>query len=445
MGFCKNDFGTEFRWGVASSAYQVEGAHDKDGKGKSVWDVFANSRGKIYRDQNGNNACDFFHRYTADLELMNRMNIRNYRFSLAWSRIMPSGTKPVNKAGIDFYNRVTDKCLELGIEPWITLYHWDLPYELEKKGGWTNRDIIGWFGEYAECCAKHFGDRVKHWMILNEPIVYTGAGYFLGQHAPGRKGLNSFLASIHHAAMCQAEGGRRLRSLQPGAKIGTTFSCSLIEPAGNDERDIRAALRVDALTNRLFVEPLAGLGYPVSDLKFLRRLEPFIKDGDEAALAFNMDFIGIQNYTREIVKRSVFMPLIRAKIIKASKRNVELTEMNWEVYPASIYHMLIRFSRYRAFKEIFVTENGAAFPDQVIDGRVKDDQRKAFLEQCIGQVLKAKKEGVNVNGYFAWCFTDNFEWAEGYRPRFGLVYIDFESQERIVKESGAWYSKFLED
>jgi beta-glucosidase len=445
MDLIKHDFGPGFKWGVSSSAYQVEGAFEADGKGKSVWDVFSNTGRKISGKQNGNIACDFYHRYPDDLALLSKLKIPNFRFSLSWSRILPSGTGKVNTAGTDFYNRVIDHCLKLGIEPWITLYHWDLPYELEKKGGWTNRDVISWFSEYVEVCARFFGDRVKYWMILNEPMVFTGAGYFLGVHAPGRTGLNHFLSATHHAALCQAEGGRLVRSLLPGAIVGTTFSCSLVQPATGLSEDRLAAQRVDALMNRLFVEPLAGMGYPVDDLKFLRRLEPFIKTGDEAKLAFNMDFIGIQNYTREIVARSRFKPLIRAKVIKAGKRNVELTDMNWEVFPESIYHMLIKFSKYDVFNELIVTENGAAFPDVVTDGTIKDEKRRSYLEANISQVLKARKEGVRVNGYFAWSFTDNFEWAEGFRPRFGLVYIDFETQERIIKESGYWYSRFLQD
>ena len=373
---------------------------------------------------------------------MSHLNIPNFRFSLSWSRIIPNGIGPVNPKGIDFYNRVIDFCLDLGIEPWITLYHWDLPYELEKKGGWTNREIVNWFSEYVELCVKKFGDRVKHWMILNEPMVFTGAGYFLGIHAPGKKGLNNFLAAAHHAALCQAEGGRIIRSLQSNAKVGTTFSCSLIQPYRPIEKDIVAAKRVDTLLNRLFVEPLAGLGYPVKDLKLLHRLEPFVKDGDEAKLPFNMDFIGIQNYTREMVAWSYFTPFIWAKIVKANKRNVESTVMNWEVYPECIYEMLTKFSTY-PFKEIIVTENGAAFPDEVINGVVNDEERQLYLQQHIEQVLRAKKEGVNVNGYFVWSFTDNFEWAEGYHPRFGLVYIDFATQKRIVKSSGYWYSNLL--
>ena len=443
MEFVKSEFGPDFTWGVSTAAYQVEGANNSFGKGKSIWDVFTHVKGKIFEGQNGDIACDFYRRYTHDILLMASMGIPNFRFSLSWSRIIPNGTGNVNPEGIEFYNRVIDFCLELNIEPWITLYHWDLPYELEKKGGWTNREIIKWFGDYVELCTRYFGDRVKHWMILNEPMVFTGAGYFLGIHAPGRKGLDSFLASIHHAAMCQAEGGRIVRSMLPKAHVGTTFSCSAIHPATDSKQDIDAAKRVDTLLNRMFVEPLAGLGYPVADLKLLRRLEPFIKDGDESKLAFDMDFIGVQNYTREVIAQSFFTPLIWAKVLKADKRHVDITEMNWEVYPESIYEMLIQFSKYKNFKEIVVTENGAAFPDVLVEGKIHDIKRIEFLKKYMSQVLRAKNQGVNVTGYFVWSFTDNFEWAEGYRPRFGLVYVDFETQERIIKDSGNWFSEMI--
>lgn len=431
----------DFKWGVSTAAYQIEGAWDADGKGQSIWDVYTNKKGKIYKNHNGNTACDFYHRYTHDLAIMHQLNIPNFRFSLSWSRIIPNGTGTVNLKGIDFYNRVIDFCLDLSIEPWITLYHWDLPYELEKKGGWTNREIIKWFGDYVEVCIKYFGDRVKRWIILNEPMAFTGAGYFLGLHAPGRKGLNSFLSSVHHAAMCQAEGGRIARSMLPDGQIGTAFSSSYVQPFMKNRKDEFAANRVDTLLNRLFVEPLAGLGYPVRDLKILQRLETFVKDGDESKLAFDMDFIGLQHYTREVITSSLITPFIWAKIIPADKRNVEKTDMNWEVHPESIYEMLVKFSKYDKFKEIIVTENGAAYPDVVENGKVNDVKRINYLEQHIDQVLRARQDGVNVNGYFAWSLTDNFEWKEGYRPKFGLVYIDFDTQKRIIKDSGYWYSQ----
>ncbi|NEU07842.1 beta-glucosidase [Flavihumibacter sp. R14] len=443
MQFTKEDFGQEFKWGVSTAAYQIEGSHDVDGKGFSIWDTFSNKLKRIAGNQNGNISCDHYNRYTGDITLIYKLSIPNYRFSVSWSRILPQGTGAVNQSGIDFYNRKIDLCLELGIEPWITLYHWDLPEALQQKGGWTNREVVTWFSNFTACCAEHFGDRVKHWIILNEPMVFTGAGYFLGVHAPGKKGLSNFLAAAHHAALCQAEGGRIVRELVYDSKVGTTFSYSHIDPFSQDEKDIRAAKKVDALLNRMFLEPLLGMGYPIGDLKILKRIEKFMLPGDAEMLAFDMDFIGLQNYTREIVKHSFFTPFVKARIVKADQRDVERTVMNWEVYPPSIYNALKRFNSYPAVKEIIVTENGAAFQDLIVAGEVRDTQRIKFLHDHIEQVLLAKKEGVRVMGYFVWTLLDNFEWAEGFYPRFGLVHVDFETQKRVVKASGIWYRDFI--
>lgn len=443
MLYTKDDFGANFKWGVSTAAYQIEGAHNIDGKGLSIWDTFSQRKKKIFDNHNGNIACNFYNNYAADIALMYNLNITNYRFSISWSRILPNGTGQVNYKGIEFYNRVIDFCLELGIEPWITLYHWDLPETLQQKGGWVNRDIIEWFTNFVACCIKNFGNRVKHWMVLNEPMVFTGAGYFLGVHAPGKKGLANFLAAAHHASMCQAEGGRIIKLMRPECKVGTTISYSHLEPFSNNERDLLATVKVDALINRMFLEPLLGMGYPTKDLKILDRIERFMLAGDQKKLAFNMDFIGLQIYTREIVKFSPFMPFIRAKIIKANERKVTATLMNWEVYPASIYHALKRLNNYEGIKEIIVTENGAAFKDELVDNCVVDKQRINFLKAYLFEVLKAKREGVNITGYFVWTLLDNFEWAEGFHPRFGLVYVDFKTQQRIVKSSGNWYSNFI--
>lgn len=439
----KEDFGSDFHWGTSTSSYQIEGAWNAHGKGPSIWDEFSNTKGKVFQDHNGNEACDFYNNWQDDLNLISSMSISNYRFSLSWPRIIPNGTGEVNKEGIKFYNKIIDHCLASNITPWITLYHWDLPLELEKKGGWTNREMVNWFSEYVKVCVSHFGDRVKNWMILNEPMVFTGAGYFLGLHAPGKKGLNNFIPAVHHAALCQAEGGRIIRSMQTNANIGTTFSCSHIDPYRSLKRDEKAAERVDAILNRLFLEPSLGLGYPVDNLKQLRRIEKFMLNGDEKSLAFDFDFIGVQNYTREVVRHSFFTPLINANIVNAEKRNVPLTAMNWEVYPESIYKILKKFNEYPQVKKIIVTENGAAFHDEVQNGEVVDKERKHYLKSHLMQVLRAKKEGIPVDGYFVWSFLDNFEWSEGYYPRFGLVYVDYENQQRIVKDSGHWYSNFL--
>ncbi|MEP6613093.1 MAG: GH1 family beta-glucosidase [Mucilaginibacter sp.] len=442
LQFNKQLFGDDFTWGVSVAALQIEGAHDVHGKGQSIWDVFSLKKGKILNGDLHHTSCDFYNEYKQDIDIIKQLNIPCFRFSISWARILPNGTGEINQAGIDFYNSVINYCIEQGVEPWLTIYHWDLPHALELKGGWTNREIVDWFTNFATVCAQSFGDRVKHWMVMNEPGVFTGAGYFLGIHAPGRTGLKNFLPAIHHAVLCMAAGGRVLRRLVPDAEIGTTFSCSYIEPYSDKPKDIAAAKRVDALLNRLFIEPVLGLGYP-TEVAAIKGIEKYKLPGDEEAMTFDFDFIGVQNYTREIVKNSFFTPYVGASLVKAEKRGVPLTDMKWEVYPPSIYQMLKQFNSYPQIKKIYITENGAAFPDEVTDGKVDDPKRVAYLQQYLKQVLKAKNEGLKVSGYFIWTLTDNFEWAEGYHPRFGLIYIDFETQQRIVKASGHWYADFL--
>lgn len=445
MALSRSDFGDEFVWGVASSAFQTEGACLEDGKGLSIWDLFCRRKGKIKNGDNGNSATNFYYRYIQDLILMEFLGIRNFRFSLSWPRLLPDGRGRKNEKGIEFYNSLIDFCLECGIEPWVTLYHWDLPQALEEKGGWTNRDIIYWFEDYVALCIQQFGDRVKNWMVLNEPMAFTGAGYFLGLHAPGRKGLANFLPAAHHAALCQSIGARVIKSLDEKLRVGTTFSCSPVDPVDNLKLSVDAAQRIDVLMNRLFVEPLLGLGYPWHDLKVLQGLERYMKDGDENLLQTEMDFIGVQNYTREVIRFSSIMPYVNARLVKGSRRNVPVTDLDWEIYPEGIYRVLKRFANYKGVKKLIVTENGAAFNDKVENEHVDDPYRIRFYEQYLAQVLRAKEEGVNVAGYFAWSFTDNFEWAEGYSKRFGLVYVDYATQRRIVKSSGFWFQQFLND
>ncbi|MBM1107351.1 beta-glucosidase [Aurantibacter crassamenti] len=439
----KQDFGENFVWGVSTAAYQIEGAHNIDGKGESIWDRFASKKGAIYNGQHGQIACDFYKDFEKDILLMKEMNISNFRFSISWTRILPDGIGQSNKKGIAFYNKVIDFCISCGITPWVTLYHWDLPQNLEDKGGWTNREILEWFKEFVTLCASSFGDRVKHWMVLNEPMVFTGAGYFLGVHAPGRKGLKNFLPAIHHATMCQAIGGNILRESVANAVIGTTFSCSQITPFSQKRKDIIAAKKADALLNRLFIEPVLGLGYPIENIKVLKRIEKYIHTDDLKNIEFDFDFIGIQNYTREVVKHSYTVPYLQAKIVKATKRKVATTLMEWEVYPPSINAMIKKYNNYKGIKKLVITENGAAFKDIVSNEKVNDPKRLSYLQNYLKEVQRAKKDGLEVSGYFVWTFTDNFEWAEGFYPRFGLVYVDFETQKRTIKSSGKWFQNFL--
>lgn len=438
-----SDFGDGFVFGVASSAYQTEGAYLEDGKGLSIWDLFVRREGKIKDRSTGNGATHFYQRYIQDIILMQALNVKNFRFSLSWPRLIPEGVGKTNEQGVDFYNAVIDFCLECGIEPWVTLYHWDLPQALEDRGGWTNRDVVRWFEDYVAFCIQQFGDRVKHWMVLNEPMAFTGAGYFLGLHAPGRKGLANFLPAVHHAVLSLATGARVIKSLDENLIVGSTFSCAPVDPVDEAKPSQEAAQRVDVLTNRLFIEPVLGLGYPWQDLKILQGLERYVQAGDEEMLGARLDFIGLQNYTREVVRHSTLMPYINARQVKPSKRALPRTEMDWEVYPQGIYRVLKRFAEYKGMDKIIITENGAAFDDVVVNGCVNDENRIRFYEAYLAQVLRAKREGVNVQGYFAWSFTDNFEWAEGFRKRFGLVYVDYRTQRRIVKASGFWFQHFL--
>ncbi|MNK76051.1 Beta-glucosidase A [compost metagenome] len=439
----KNQFGEDFLWGVSTAAFQIEGAHDSDGKGSSIWDVFTSQKGKIKNGHHAITACDFYNSYQDDIDLIRELNIPNFRFSISWPRIMPTGVHPINQAGIDYYNRIIDSLLTSGIEPWITLYHWDLPHELELKGGWTSRESVSWFKEYVEVCVQYFGDRVKNWMVINEPSVFTGAGYFLGIHAPGKKGITNYLKAMHHVTLATAAGAKIIRNRIPQANIGTTFSCTHIEPATESQKDIEAAKRVDTLLNRTFIEPILGLGYPQKDLPVLKKLNNYILEDDLNNLNFDFDFIGIQCYTREIVKSAMLIPYIGAELVSAEKRNVISTEMGWEVYPPALYHVLKKFNEYEGIRKIIITENGAAFPDTVTNGKVYDIKRTHYIQDHLEQILKAKNDGLNVEGYFVWSLTDNFEWAEGYNARFGLIHVDFETQKRTIKNSGLWFKDFL--
>lgn len=444
--FTRQDFGDDFVWGAATAAYQIEGAHNQDGRGPSIWDTFTHKKNPWGKPRDhADIACDFYHLYESDLKLLKSLGLTAFRFSISWSRIFPNGIGQVNEKGLAFYDRVIDTCLALGIEPWVTLYHWDLPQALEDKGGWTNRAIIRWFAEFVDCCTKAFGHKVKRWMVLNEPMAFTAAGYFAGIHAPGKRGVNNFTHAVHHAVLCQSEGGRIIRRNVPDAKIGTTFFCAPIDPHAESPRHQRAAQRVNALGNRLFIEPALGLGYPVKDAPVLDHLiKHCLHLGDLQRAVFDFDFIGLQNYYRMVVKHSWFTPYVWAQEIKPHKRGInDITHLNWEVYPEGIYRIIKQFSQYTNVKEIVITENGAAFPDTLHQGVVNDPQRVSFYQQYLQQVLRAKQEGINVSGYFAWSLTDNFEWAEGYRPRFGLIYVDYPTQTRIIKQSGYWFQQLL--
>ena len=442
MNYSKEDFGADFDWGVAVSSYQIEGAHDADGKGQSIWDRFSHQGKRIEDGSDGKVACDFYNRYKQDIDIIKELNLKHFRFSISWPRILPEGTGEVNEAGVDFYNRLIDYCLECGITPWLTLYHWDLPLALEHKGGWTNRSIIYYFQEYVDVCTRRFGDRVTNWIVMNEPFSFTALGYLFGYYAPGKFGISNFLSSVHHANLCQAEGGRIIRRNVPGANIGTAISCSHVKPASNSPKQIAAAKRVDVMFNRLYIEPILGMGYPVVDFPFLERIEKYVHPYDEELMKFDFDFIGLQNYYSLVAYHNPLVPYLKAFVKPFKKLNRPLTANGWEVYPEGIYRILKQYEKY-PIKKIIVTENGAAFHDKVVDGRVHDTGRLNYLQTYIEQVLRAKKEGMNIGGYFIWTLMDNFEWKAGFKSRFGIVHVNFLTQKRIIKDSGLWIRDFL--
>ncbi|HJV19747.1 MAG TPA: GH1 family beta-glucosidase [Sediminibacterium sp.] len=440
-----SDFGNDFLWGVAISALQNEGAWNIDGKGLSNWDVFARKVGKIKGGARPVVANDFYYRYKDDLMLVKALGFKVFRFSIAWSRILPEGMGRVNKEGLAFYHRLIDECLLLGLRPYVTLYHWDLPYELEKQGGWSSHQMQKWFSRYVKLCTDEFGNKVKDWIILNEPMGFTSLGYMLGKHAPGKTSLSMFMSAVHNAALCQAEGGRIVRAEVPDAHIGTCFSCSEVMPYTDKSEDVLAAKRADALLNRLFIEPALGRGYPDDlDFPFMEKLHLHNKAWKyKDRMQFNFDFIGIQNYFSLTVKHSPIIPYLHATEVKASTRKVPHTALGWEINADSFYRMIRRFWHYGSVKEIIVTEGGAAFKDVLNNGIINDELRIDYFNQYIASVLKAKKEGVNVSGYFAWTLTDNFEWSEGFHAKFGLVHVDIKTQLRTIKNSGYWFRDFL--
>lgn len=443
--FVRADFGDDFKWGTVIAAFQVEGSVDVHGRGASIWDIFSHKFGTIKDAHHADFACDFYNRYESDLEMASHLGFGEFRFSLSWSRILPSGTGEINQAGIDFYDKIINKCLTEGLTPWVTLYHWDLPHALEMRGGWKNREVISWFGEFVEVCTKAFGDRVKNWIIINEPMAVAALGYTTGLHAPGKRGLWNFAPVVHHLAMCQSEGGRIVRANVPNAYIGTTFSCSFIEAHTDSINDRKAALRADALFNRLFIEPSLGLGYPFEAFSYLKNIKKYIHPGDEEKLKFDFDFIGLQNYFGITVQHSYLVPVLWLTEVSAKKRRIPTTAMGWEIRPEGLYQIIRQFDRYEGVKDIIISEGGAAFRDKVKKGEVNDPKRIDYFKQYLSAVLRSKEAGIPIKGYLVWSLMDNFEWAEGYHARFGLIYVDFKSQKRIVKSSGKWFRKFLKN
>lgn len=439
-----SDFGADFSWGIATAAAQIEGAADGYGKGPSIWDTFARRPGKIKKGHQPAFACDFYHRYKADIALVRLLGFTVFRFSVSWPRLLPEGQGRVNPEGIRFYHDVIDECLKQGLTPYITLYHWDLPQALEDEGGWTSFGINQAFNAFVSLCAQTYGDKVRHWIVLNEPFGFTSLGYMLGVHAPGKTGLSNFFSAVHHTAIAQAEGGRILRAEVSGARIGTTYSCAQVIPHTDSDADHLAARRVDCLMNRLFVEPALGMGYPGQDWEVMERFAISHSTWRHTErLRFDFDFIGLQNYFPLTIRYNAFIPVLQAWEVKAKSRNKPHTAMGWEVNADSFYQIISQYAAYPGIRNLMITENGAFYRDKLTGGAVDDQERIAYFRQYLAALLRAKQDGLKLNGYMVWTLMDNFEWAEGYLARFGLVYTDFRTQERIIKASGRWWQDFL--
>jgi beta-glucosidase len=430
-----------FTWGAATSAYQIEGAVNEDGRGPSIWDTFCRQPGKVWQGQNGDVAADHYHRWREDVALMAELGLKAYRFSIAWPRVLPAGTGQVNPAGLDFYDRLVDALLEKGIEPFVTLYHWDLPQALQDRGGWTKRETAEAFAEYARVVAGRLGDRVTHWITHNEPFVAVILGHFNGEHAPGRKNpLDTAWAYRHvmvsHGLAVQALRATAGRPIQ----VGIVLNLHPVHPASDAREDARAARRFDGLLNRMFLDPVLRGRLP-ADVEKMFGLLFKINDEDLRTIAAPIDFLGINYYTRSVMRHDKGVPFVQATEVRPEGN--EYSEM-WEIYPEGLYELLSRVWKDYRPAQMFVTENGIPVPDVLeADGHVHDVRRTAYLHDHIAQVHRAIADGVPVRGYFVWSLLDNFEWAYGYQMRFGLTYVDYETLKRTVKDSGKWYAEVI--
>lgn len=436
------DFAADFRWGCSTSSYQIEGAVSVDGRGESIWDRFCAERGRIRDGSSGAVACDHYHRWPKDLDLARSLGVNAYRFSIAWPRVLPAGRGAVNDKGLDFYDRLVDGMLERGLEPWATLYHWDLPQVLQDAGGWAERATVQAFGEYTERVAKRLGDRVKHWITHNEPWCTAFLGHQYGSHAPGVQDFATAVQVCHHLLVSHGQAVAVLRRNVPAAQVGITLSLHPIRAASDSLADRDAARRHDGLRNRWFLDPLHGRGYPADTLALLGPAAPRMHPEDLATIATPTDFLGVNYYFPEVVGDDPGGDTMATRIVE--REGIERTAFGWEVSPDGMVELLERVHREYAPARIILTENGSTYDDVVgPDGQVLDAQRRSYLARHIEAARQAVAAGVPLQGYFAWSLLDNFEWAEGYLRRFGLAYVDYATQQRTLKASGQWYQRFL--
>lgn len=446
MKFAPFQFPEEFIFGAATAAYQIEGASNEDGKGESIWDRFVHTVGRVKGGYTGDVACDSYHRYQEDVALLEQMNLKSYRFSISWPRIQADGTGKPNPKGLDYYKRITDELLKAKIRPLCTLYHWDLPQKLEDAGGWPNRDLAGRFTEYAEMVTRALGDRIKHWCIFNEPWVFTFLGYAYGTHAPARQNFVECMRATHIVNIAQGQAFRAMKAINSKFEVGTAFSMSHCQPATKTEEDRQAADRAHALGNIWFLQPPMKGEYPAAFVGPNPLEMMGVKSGDMDLCRAPLDFIGVNYYRRQLV--SAIPPgegESATGVHHFDAHEGPLTDFAWEVWPTGLYEMLMRISREYKGTPMEITENGCSYldgPDE--HGRIPDDRRIQFLRGYLDELGRAMIHSCNVRAYHHWSLMDNFEWAEGYCQRFGLVYVDFRSLKRTMKESGKWYAKLAD-
>ncbi|TDC66311.1 GH1 family beta-glucosidase [Streptomyces hainanensis] len=452
-------FPSDFLWGSATAAYQIEGAAREDGRTPSIWDTFARTPGKVLGGDTGDVACDHYHQWQSDIDLMAELGLGAYRFSVSWSRVQPTGRGPAVQRGLDFYRALADGLLERGITPSLTLYHWDLPQELEDAGGWPVRDTAERYAEYARIVGDALGDRVRLWATVNEPFCSSFLGYGSGVHAPGRTEPESVLKAAHHLNLGHGLATQALRSVLPrDAQIGVSLNPGVIRPRTDSPEDRDAARRIDALHTRIFSDPMLHGGYGEDLKQDTARVSDwsFVRDGDEAAIHQPLDYLGLNYYTPTVVSAPVagrpaarnhahgvsdHSPWVGSESVEFHLAPGDRTDMGWVIDPTGLTDLLLRFSREAPGLPLYVTENGAAFDDKQDDsGAVHDPNRIAYLRGHLAAIHEAIGQGADVRGYYLWSLMDNFEWAYGYSKRFGVVHVDFETQRRTPKSSARWYA-----
>ncbi|WP_306191869.1 GH1 family beta-glucosidase [Streptomyces sp. MK5] len=440
------DFPDGFLWGTSTSAYQVEGATDSDGRGESVWDRFCRVPGAVERAESGAVACDHYHRAAEDIELMAGLGVNAYRFSLSWPRIVPDGHGEVNKRGVDHYDRLIDQLLARGISPLVTLYHWDLPQVLQERGGWRARETADRFAEYAALCFEAYGDRVQDWVTINEPWIVGLLGHQLGLHAPGERDIAGSVCAMHHLLLGHGKAVQALRASRPQGRAGVAFSLFPHVPHTAGEEDRLAAHASDGYVNRWFLDAVQNGRYPEDMREHWERAAgplDFVRDGDLPVIGAGSDFIGVNYYTRRIVsarRQPTDGPFPWR--VEPGRPDVARTDLDWEIVPEALTDLLVQLHDSYGDVPVLITENGAVFNDEPgEDGAVHDARRTDFLHRHLIAVHRAIQQGCPVRGYFHWSLMDNFEWAMGYRPRMGLVHVDYATQRRTVKDSGHWYAR----